>query len=229
MLTARAEDAAGREECCGARACRPGECEFTSARVRTYGKFSVAPADKRGSKTVRVEARVALPSGAGLWPAIWMLPEDSPPYCSGCGAYGQWAASGAITLAQATNAMTTAFGGAAYGGPWPAQNSSSYTELLPLSATGFHVFALEWSLEKMSWFIDGKEVFSLKPAALNGGDGWFTTAEGAPAAAPFDKSFHLLLNLAVGGAPTGATRADAAAALATPKSMRVDYVRVCKQ
>ena len=55
--------------------------------------------------------------GQGIWPAFWMLPSDSPTYCSGCGAYGSWPASGEIDIMEAVNDMTTVFGTLHYGGP----------------------------------------------------------------------------------------------------------------
>ncbi len=60
-----------------------------------------------------------------------------------------------------------------------------------------------------------------------GGEGWYTTAPEAGPAAPFDRPFHLLLNLAIGGRMTGVfDKAVVAATLAEPKQLLVDYVRV---
>ena len=64
---------------------------YTSARIRTRGKFSVAPTP--AFPRVRIEARIRTTPGLCLWPAFWMLPEDagsSTDTCSGCGAYGGW-------------------------------------------------------------------------------------------------------------------------------------------
>ena len=79
---------------------------YTSARVRTFGKFSVAPG--AAHPAVRIEARIRLPEGGpGVWPAFWMLPsEGATDGCSGCGRYGNWAASGEIDIMEASGAMT---------------------------------------------------------------------------------------------------------------------------
>lgn len=77
---------------------------FTSARVRTAGKFAVVPT---ATSTIRIEARIKVPQGLGLWPAFWLLPEEgSSASCSGCGRHGTWAASGEIDVMEvANNAM----------------------------------------------------------------------------------------------------------------------------
>ena len=80
---------------------------YTSGRVRSFGRFSVAPGAQ--FPVVRIEARMKLPDpGAGVWPAFWMLPsEGATDGCSGCGRYGNWAASGEIDIMEASGAMTT--------------------------------------------------------------------------------------------------------------------------
>jgi beta-glucanase (GH16 family) len=57
--------------------------------------------------TVRIEARIRVPQGLGLWAAFWALPEDPNRYdtCSGCGAYGGWPASGELDIMEAANRM----------------------------------------------------------------------------------------------------------------------------
>ena len=61
--------------------------------------------------------------GTGIWPAFWMLPSETPPACSGCGAYGNWPASGEIDILEAVNDMNTAYGTVHYGGPVTTMSS----------------------------------------------------------------------------------------------------------
>ena len=230
VLTARTATEEERLFCCADGPCPPGNCTYTSGRVRTYNKFAVAPSTTGRTKTIRIQIRAQLPAGDGLWPALWMLPEDSPANCSGCGAYGSWAASGAITLAQGVNSMEAVTGGIAFGGAFPNQTSATYGADLRDTSSGYHDFALEWSLQRMRWFVDGKKVFE----ALSGKDGevpngWYTDADNAGPNSPFDKPFYLLLNLAAGGTATNASEDQVAETLAEPKEMRVDYVRVCSK
>lgn len=232
VITARATDAAARRGCCAGGPCQNGQCRYTSARLRTYKKFSIAPESKDGSRTVRIAARMKLPSGtpAGLWPSLWLLPEASPANCSGCGAYGPWPSSGVITVAQfPKEGAKEVTGGVGFGAPAPDGTFSNYVSRLS-KAEDYHEFVLEWTRTGMKWFMDGKEVHSV--ASGRGGTvpgGWFTTAGGAGKDAPFDKRFHLIVNMAVGGTPTGATPAQVKAALKTPKNFLVDYIRVCRK
>ena len=85
-------------------ASHPG-APYTSARIRTRGKFAVHPT--AATPTVRIEARIRVPQGLGLWAAFWALPEDPNRYdtCSGCGAYGGWPASGELDIMEAANRM----------------------------------------------------------------------------------------------------------------------------
>lgn len=188
----------------------------------------MGPSSSGRNRSIRIQTRVRLPEGQGLWPSIWMLPAQSPANCSGCGAYGKWAASGAITLAQSTNLMNQATGGILYGGEYPAQTSSTFGAKLKDTSSGYHTFTFDWSLDKMRWVIDGKKVFeaySGKGGSVS--NGWFTNGAGAGKNSPFDKPFYLILNLAVGGTGTGATAEEVANTLVEPKEMGVDYIRVC--
>jgi len=82
-------------------------------------------------------------------------------------------------------------------------------------ATRLHVFGLEWEAGEIRWYLDGAH--------------WQTQTEwhtaGSPSPAPFDRSFHLLLNLAVGGNWPGAPDETTV----FPQQLRVDWVRVWRR
>lgn len=176
-----------------------GTREYTSARLRTkfkgdwlYGRF---------------EIRARLPRGQGIWPAIWMLPTDW--------VYGGWAASGEIDIMELVGHQPDkVYGTLHYGGPWPrnVHSGSSYTLPAGAFSDAFHVFALEWEPREFRWYVDGLHYQTQNE--------WRT--ENAPYPAPFDRRFHLLLNLAVGGNWPG----NPDATTVFPQEMRVDYVRV---
>ncbi len=179
-----------------------GGAQYTSARLRTLHKFDF--------KYGRVEARMKLPSGQGMWPAFWLLPSDW--------LYGGWAASGEIDVMEAVNVPTKVYGTLHYGGQWPNNISSGAaysrgegSEAVDFSKD-FHVYALEWEPGRMRWYVDG-ELYSTQ-------DDWYSA--GGPFPAPFDQRFHLLLNLAVGGAWPGPP--DSATVF--PQAFVIDYVRV---
>lgn len=206
---------------------------YTSARLRTK---------RRQEWTFgRFEIRARLPQGQGAWPAIWMLPTDSP--------YGAWASSGEIDIMEAVNLGTPSdepgaapgtpetrvHGTLHYGRTRPGNVYTGTSYRLPDGASpadGFHVYALEWEAGEIRWYVDGTHY------ATQRADGWWSqTRKGgrwidAPAGAPFDAAskYHLLLNLAVGGDWAGKVNATGIDASAFPQAMLVDYVRVyrCK-
>ena len=115
----------------------------TSARINTRDRFAF--------RYGRIEARMRLPGGQGLWPAFWLLPQDN--------VYGSWAASGEIDVMEAVNigasGGNTVYGTIHYGGMAPA-NVFSGDEYLVASdaATDFHDYALEWDTTEMRWYVD---------------------------------------------------------------------------
>ena len=174
---------------------------YTSARLNTRDRFAF--------RYGRIEARIRLPAGQGLWPAFWLLPQDD--------VYGTWAASGEIDIMEAINlgasGGNTVHGTLHYGGEWPNNVSSgSGYEVATDATTDFHVYALEWDASEMRWYVDDV-LYAMQ-------NNWSTTA--APFPAPFDERFYILLNVAVGGNWPGAP--DAATVF--PVTMEVDYVRV---
>ena len=173
--------------------------EYSSGRVRTKN---------RGDwKYGRIEVRAKLPAGAGLWPAIWMLPTGDK--------YGGWAKSGEIDIMEFRGQNTNeVLGTLHYGDAWPNNASSGKEYKLPQGnfAEDFHTFAIEWQAGKIQWFVDGKLVQTQTK--------WSSTGGVFPA--PFDQKFHLLLNLSVGGGFVGSVGANTK----FPAQYLIDYVRV---
>ena len=182
-----------------------GGKQFTSGRLRT--------ANKRDFLYGRMEARIKVPTGGGMWPAFWMMPTDS--------VYGGWAASGEIDIMETRNSTNFIQGTIFYGGGWPNQQSSTgkYEPAGVDFSQDFHVYTLEWEPDIMRWYVDGI-LYSTKTSSQ-----WYS--DGAPGnnRAPFDQRFHLLLNTAVGGNYTGCTSASCITAV-FPQQMLVDWVRV---
>lgn len=187
---------------------------FTSARLVTRGKASWTYG--------KIEVRAKLPQGQGTWPAIWMLPEDNH--------YGNWAASGEIDILEAVNLgvhCDTCKGGVEnrilgtlhYGGAWPNNTHMGDEAALPAPIDGFHVFGIVWTKEKIVWTVDGQ------PYATRVAQDWNTTGSGDPAA-PFDRPFHLILNLAIGGGLAEGRGTKGVDEHGFPKNLVIDWVRV---
>ncbi len=186
-----------------------GGLDYTSARINTEDRFAF--------KYGRIEASIKLPAGQGLWPAFWMLSQDSDYLCDGepC----NWAAVGEIDIMEAVNLDGTGgneiFGTIHYGDEFPANTSSGEMYSPSVDVTeDFHTYALEWDEFEIRWYFDG-QLYAMQ-------NSWSSTADNGGPGAPFNQPFHVLLNLAVGGnfpgSPNGTTP--------FPATMEVDWVRV---
>lgn len=149
----------------------------------------------------RFEIRAKLPYGKGLWPAIWMLPSDWE--------YGGWPASGEIDIMELLGHEPYKVYATIHYGTVANHQSNGSSYQLPSStfSTDYHVFAMEWDSTGMSWYVDGNKYYSVTKGK------------------PFDKRFHLLLNVAVGGNWPG----DPGSNTVFPQKMYVDYVRVYRK
>ncbi|MYJ95164.1 MAG: glycoside hydrolase family 16 protein [Proteobacteria bacterium] len=175
--------------------------DYTSARLHTRSRFAF--------RYGRIEARLRLPGGQGLWPAFWLLPQEDT--------YGTWAASGEIDIMEAINlggtGGNTVFGTLHYGGESPDNVFSGNEYVVPGSATDeFHLYALEWDPTEIRWYVDDV-LYAMQ-------NFWHTASADYPA--PFDQPFYILLNVAVGGRFPGAPSPGTV----FPVTMEVDYVRV---
>lgn len=188
--------------------------DFTSARLVTRGKAAWTYG--------KIEVRAKLPQGQGTWPAIWMLPDTNH--------YGAWAASGEIDILEAVNLgvrCDTCEGGIEnrmlgtlhFGGTAPDNVHKGEEAVLPAPIDGFHTYAIVWSEGKIVWTVDGRRY-----ASQQAGD-WHTAGSSAPAA-PFDRPFYLILNLAIGGGLAEGRGVKGVDASGYPKMMEIDWVRV---
>ncbi len=195
-------------------------CPYTSARLKTRGSDGRALFAQRYG---RFEFRAKLPVGRGLWPALWMLPQDD--------AYGTWAASGEIDVMEARGQTpTTVLGTLHYGARWPHNTFTGADYILPRQGTiaDFHTYAVEWDPGRVRWFVDDvltqTQQFWWSSSAQDGRQGKKPTssAELNPWPAPFDQRFFLIMNLAVGGNFLG----NPDATTPFPADLTVDFVRV---
>lgn len=156
----------------------------------------------------RFEIRAKLPSGLGTWPAIWMLPTDWE--------YGGWPASGEIDIMENVGYDPDTIVGSAHTESYNHMKGTQKSVKIygPTSYTSFHTYALEWEESEYRLYMDDNHFFTFK----NEGTGFKEW--------PFDKRFHLLLNLAIGGNWGGKKGIDDSL---FPHKFLIDYVRVYKQ
>jgi beta-glucanase (GH16 family) len=172
---------------------------YTSARLVTKGTGDWIYG--------RFEIRAKLPSGIGTWPAIWMLASQS--------SYGTrfWPDNGEIDIMEHVgydpDQVHSTVHTKAFNHMLGTHVGKSFT--LPTAETSFHLYAIEWYEDRIDAYVDSNKFFSF-PNDSTGWEAW-----------PFDKPFHLILNIAVGGSWGGAQGVDNSI---FPTRMEIDYVRV---
>lgn len=171
---------------------------YTSARLQTNGRFQF--------RYGRVEARIRVPAGAGLWSAFWAVGSDV--------ARVPWPDPGEIDIMENLGRQQFRFIGAIHG---PAQGvAAGYQHLAGQSsasslAGAFHVYGVVWTPRQIIFTFDGRPYARETASSLPRGQRW-----------EFDKPFFLILNLAVGGGWPG----PPARSTGFPATMLVDWVRV---
>lgn len=172
-----------------------GGYDYTSARIRT--------ANRGDFRYGRFEASIRMDNTPGLWHAFWMLPTDPAE---------PWPISGEIDIMEYVgNKPNEIINTIHFADNFGNRNLLGDPEPF-VQDNDFHLYAVEWNENRITWFIDSVQTYSV--ARTN--DQLVTTW-------PFDAQFHLILNTAVGGNLGGTIDAQA---LQTPKFMIVDYVRV---
>ena len=171
---------------------------YTSARILTKGKFEQTYG--------RFEARIRLPYGQGMWPAFWLLGDESNA--------ASWPDIGEIDIMEYRGQNPTTVLGTVHGPGYSGGLSitKSYTLKNDRFDTGFHVFGIEWGPDYINYYVDDVLYNQITPADVPGE--WV-----------FDHPFYIIINLAVGGDFVGPPNNETV----FPQTMLVDYVRVYQE
>jgi len=170
---------------------------YTSARIKTEGLFAQAYG--------RFEARIQLPIGQGIWPAFWMLGDDFDTV--------GWPQCGEIDIMEYRGQQPNVTNGALHGPGYSGGSalSGSYTREGAGFDEDFHIFAVDWTLNRITWSVDGVTFMTRDVTDLPDGAEWV-----------YDHPFFIILNVAVGGNYVGSPDQTTP----FPQTMLVDYVRV---
>jgi len=181
VITARKEDYAGSA--------------YTSARIKTQGLFSFLYG--------RVEVRAKLPSGVGVWPAIWMLGDNITTV--------GWPACGEIDIMEYWGYLPNEVSSALHTPSSYGNTTNKHVYSLPTAEEEFHVYAMEWTETQIKFYVDDVLHYTYTPSAYNA-DTW-----------PYTGNQFLILNLAIGGNSDGGYGVDDSI---FPQEFLIDYVRV---
>ena len=150
-----------------------------------------------------IEASIKLPKGKGTWPAFWMMPVN----------FKSWPADGEIDIMEEVGYHPDYVSSSLHANAHVHSNNTQVThEMYCKGAEGeFHTYAIEWTAQNITTFVDGKKQLSYDNRGL-GRDDW-----------PYNDPFYVIFNLAWGGDWGGQQGVDENA---LPVTMEVDYVRV---
>jgi len=177
---------------------------YSSAKLITKGKQSWTYG--------KFEIRAKMPIGKGIWPAIWMMPEDEP-------FYGTWPKCGEIDIMEFLGHEPNKIYGTIHFGEPHKESQGTYT--LPAGQSfsdDYHIYSIEWEPGEIRWYLDGK--------LYHKANDWYSRdpylADDYTYPAPFDQDFFLIMNISVGGNWPG----NPDETTVFPQQMAVDYVRV---
>jgi beta-glucanase (GH16 family) len=176
-----------------------GGMNYTSARIKTQGLATWTYG--------RIEARLKLPQGQGIWPAFWLLGSDITT--------NSWPACGEIDVMENIGKEPNIIHGTIHGPGY--SGGSGPTGQITLSApvaSAFHVYAIEWEQNVIRWYVDDTLYSTKTPSNIPSGATWV-----------YAHPFFIILNVAVGGTWPG----NPDSTTVFPQQMLVDYVRVCQK
>jgi beta-glucanase (GH16 family) len=173
---------------------------YTSARLGTQ--------DLVEPEHGRIEARIKLPQGKGLWPAFWLLGADIDEV--------GWPVCGEIDILELRGDTPEEISGTIHGSGYYGGGGigGSYTLSEGTFADDFHTFTVDYEPDRLAWYVDGEPFLTLSPGDLPDGAAW-----------SHDGPVFMILNLAVGGNflenPDDSTE--------FPATMEVDWVRISQR
>lgn len=175
-----------------------GGAQYTSGRILSR--------NKKDFTYGKIEARISLPDGSGLWPAFWML------------GYGNWPACGEIDIMEYVGIRPGRVMGTLHTTKDRDGARSNRGLNVENLENNFHVFGVEWAQEEKNgadvirFYVDGEVYSEQFEQYVDNPDYW-----------PFNKKEYIILNLAVGGTLGGTIKDEI---FNNPRQMKVDWVRV---
>jgi beta-glucanase (GH16 family) len=176
------------------------ESNYTSASLITRGK---------GSWTYgKIEVRAKLPSGIGMWPAIWMLGVNIKEV--------GWPRCGEIDIMENVGFNPDLIHGNIHTEKYNHTKGTNKGSKIKIGKPylDFHIYSIIWNQNRIDFFVDGQKYFTYQKESSD------------PAVWPFDQKFYLILNAAIGGSWGGQQGVDDSI---FPQKYLIDYVRVYQQ
>ena len=170
------------------------QTRYTSTRITTAGK--------KEFQYGRIEAKAKVPQGHGIWPAFWMLGSNIKQV--------GWPKCGEIDILEYIGKEPHKVFTSLHTQESHGQTINTKKTTLDTVEQGYHIYAVDWDADKISFFIDDNEVYVYQPQNKNENN-W-----------PFSQPFYIILNLAIGGNFGGPEVDDAI----FPQQFSIDYIKV---
>lgn len=167
---------------------------YTSTRITT--------AAKKEFLYGRIEAKAKIPQGQGIWPAFWMLGSNIKQV--------GWPKCGEIDILEYIGKEPHKVFTSLHTQESHGQTINTKKTTVDDIEQGYHIYAVDWDSEKISFSIDGADVYVYQPQVKNENN-W-----------PFSQPFYIILNLAIGGNFGGPEVDDAI----FPQQFSIDYIKV---
>lgn len=194
------------------RAMRDSNGNYTSGRIQTGTPGATTQTANGSWQYGLIEARMKVPFGQGVWPAFWMMGQDSDDVV--------WPICGEIDIMENYGAFlnnATVNNGTIHGPGTSAAYGIGTAATLPFGETVFddyHVYAVAWSQDSVTFYLDGSAYRTLTAASLPTGDQWV-----------YNAPFYILLNVAI-GSPTSFLSSPDPDQPFPNHDLLVDYVRI---
>jgi beta-glucanase (GH16 family) len=179
-----------------------------STTVGSYTSSRIVTKAKKEFKYGKIEIRAKLPSGTGIWPAIWMLGSNFNT--------AGWPACGEMDIMEYVGYEPNVVHSTVHTTSGSGGNGSGNSMNLTSCEEEFHIYGLLWTEEKLTFYVDTPDniVHTYNPAVKTA-ENW-----------PFNQTAFFILNVAVGGNWGGAQGIDNSI---FPQSMEIDYVHVYQE
>jgi beta-glucanase (GH16 family) len=182
---------------------KKGKLTITAKKEKeTYTSTRITSAGKKEFQYGRIEARAKLPVGEGIWPAFWMLGSN----INNVG----WPKCGEIDILEYVGKNPHLVYTSLHTQDSHGETINSKKIVFPKIEEGFHIFAVDWTKDKMEFFVDDKLVYTFQPEVKNENT-W-----------PFNQPFYIIINMAIGGNFGGPEVDDSI----FPQEYILDYVKV---
>jgi beta-glucanase (GH16 family) len=182
---------------------KKGKLTITAKKEKeTYTSTRITSAGKKEFQYGRIEARAKLPVGEGIWPAFWMLGSN----INNVG----WPKCGEIDILEYVGKNPHLVYTSLHTQDSHGETINSKKIVFPKIEEGFHIFAVDWTKDKMDFFVDDKLVYTFQPEVKNENT-W-----------PFNQPFYIIINMAIGGNFGGPEVDDSI----FPQEYILDYVKV---